>query len=254
VVKKQKSNTTKQAMKGIINKLLPASFKESIRRKAGVPDIFFSIERLKKIGFNPKQIIDVGAYEGEWTRKCAKIFPEARFLMVEAMNQKKEDLQKLAAGNKRISAAISLLGAKTGEEVYFAELETASSVLEENSSAHQRSKRTINSLNDLVKEYQISKVDFIKLDVQGYELEVLKGFDQYLPGTDIVLMEASLLDIHKNVPLIKEVLDFMYQYHFVVYDICSVNTRRPLDNALWQTDLLFVKEDSVFRTDKRYEA
>jgi FkbM family methyltransferase len=241
-------------MKSIINKLVSSSFKESLKRKAGVPDIFFSIDRLKKIGFNPKQIIDVGAYEGEWTKRCSKIFPEARFLMVEAMTGKKEKLEKLASVNKRVTVAINLLGAKTGDEVYFSELETASSVLEENGSMHQRTKRTTTRLSDLAKEHHIGKVDFIKLDVQGYELEVLKGFATCLPGTDVILSEVSLLDVHKNVPLMKEVLDFMYQYNFVVYDICSVSTRRPLDNALWQTDLLFVKEDSVFRRDKRYES
>jgi hypothetical protein len=109
-------------------------------------------------------------------------------------------------------------------------------------------------LNEVIERQAIQKVDFLKLDVQGYELEVLKGFDRYLSETDVILSEVSLLDIHKGVPLIKDVLDFMHGCGFVVYDICSVSTRRPLDHALWQTDLMFVKEDSAFRKDKRYAA
>ncbi len=241
-------------MKNIINRFMPAAFKESLKRNAGVPDIYFSLERLREIGFRPHQIIDVGAYEGEWTKRSSKIFPEAKFLMVEAMDKKEEKLKTFANENKNITVSINLLGAKTGEQVYFSELETASSVLEETSSKHLRHSRTIKSLQDVAKENNIRKVDLLKLDVQGYELEVLKGFVEYLPETEVILSEVSLLDIHKNVPLIKDVLDFMDGFDFVVYDICSVSTRRPLDNALWQTDLLFVKKDSVFRRDKRYES
>jgi hypothetical protein len=92
----------------------------------------------------------------------------------------------------------------------------------------------------------------MKLDVQGYELEVLKGGDKILPNTEAVILEVSLLDIHKNVPLLRDVVNFMYDYGFVAYDICSVSARRPLDRALWQTDLLFVKENSKFRQNKSY--
>ena len=120
------------------------------------------------------------------------------------------------------------------------------------SSAHSRTKKITTTLNDVVKRNRIEKVDFLKLDVQGYELEILKGFDQYINTTDVILSEVSLLDIHKEVPLMRDVLNFMHRFGFVVYDICSVNTRRPLDNALWQMDLIFVKENSIFRSNKAY--
>jgi len=240
-------------MKHLVNKLFPASFKDFVKRKAGVPDIFTSMERLKQLDFKPLQVVDVGAYEGEWTKKCAQIFPESRILMVEAMPSKKEKLERLIAGNKNIDVAIEVLGARSGDEVFFSEIETASSVLEEVSASHSRIQRTTTALQDVLKKRDIKKVDFLKLDVQGYELEVLKGYTNFIANTDVILSEVSLLDIHKNVPLLKDVIDFMYRYGFVVYDICSVATRRPLDQALWQTDLMFVKEDSKFRKDKNYQ-
>jgi len=62
------------------------------------------------------------------------------------------------------------------------------------------------------------------------------------------------VDIHRGVPLFRYVVEFMYDSGFVAYDICSVSARRPIDLALWQTDLIFVRENSVFRADKRYHA
>jgi hypothetical protein len=38
---------------------------------------------------------------------------------------------------------------------------------------------------------------------------------------------------------------------FVAYDICGL-TRRPLDDALWQADLIFVRNDDPLRRDKGY--
>ncbi len=236
----------------IINKLLTDKAKDYLKKKAGVPDMFFSLQRLKHLGFNPKQIIDVGAYEGEWTKAVSQLFPESNILMCEAMPAKEEILKQLV--NSKINYEIAVLGAEDGKDVFFTELETASSVLEEEASTHNRVARKTSSLNTVLSKKNIAKVDLIKLDVQGYELEVLSGFDKCMPDTDVILTEASLLDIHKGVPLVRDVINFMGERGFVIYDICSVSTRRPLDNALWQTDLLFVKHNSRFRQDKRYNA
>ena len=237
----------------IVNKLLTGKAKEYLKRKVGVPDMFVSLERLRGLGFNPGQIVDVGAFEGEWTAATSLIFPNAKILMVEAMPQKEPALQPLKS-NSNIDYEIAVLGAIDGKDVFFTELETASSVLEENAATHNRIKRQTSSLNSILAKRNIAKVDLIKLDVQGYELEVLAGFDKYMDTTDAILTEASLLDIHKGVPLVRDMINYMGDRGFVLYDICSVSTRRPLDNALWQTDLLFVKENSVFRQDKRYNA
>lgn len=89
----------------------------------------------------------------------------------------------------------------------------------------------------------------LKLDVQGYELEVLKGSSQALRAADVVLMEASLVPINDGCPLIGEVMSFMYDHRFRVFDFCS--QIRRADGVLWQTDLLFLKAGSGITPDPR---
>ncbi|MEQ8958462.1 MAG: FkbM family methyltransferase, partial [Coleofasciculus sp. C2-GNP5-27] len=95
--------------------------------------------------------------------------------------------------------------------------------------------------------------DLLKLDVQGYELEVLKGAEKSLPEIQAILAEINLLDIHQNVPLLADMIAWLDKRNWVAYDICGL-TRRPLDKALWQADFIFVPCHSPLRADKRWSA
>lgn len=240
-------------MAGLLS-LIPSSLKRKIKLKLGAPHLYWSIDNLKRNGFKPKVIADVGAYAGEFSTEVLKTFPESVFYMFEANPEKEAGLKNVVdrhAGKMKLF--MSCLGSKPGEEVTFHLMETASSVLDEHFDKHMPSVTLkTETLDNIFTRENIVKVDMVKLDVQGYELEILKGFTKYLPSVDVVISEVSLLDIHKGVPLLREVVNFMFEYGFVAYDICSVSARRPLDQALWQTDLIFVKEDSIFRQDKRY--
>ena len=75
-----------------------------------------------------------------------------------------------------ITAELALLGAQNGAVVEFIEMETGSSVDEERSYYNRRKVyKVTKTLDDLLTERHAPAVDLLKLDVQGYELEVLKG-------------------------------------------------------------------------------
>lgn len=66
-------------------------------------------------------------------------------------------------------------------------------------------------------------------------------------------MEVSLFDFSDgmDMPIISDVINFMLRYNYVVYDFPGF-LRRPLDGALGQCDICFVKKDSFLRKSKEW--
>src|ERR1019366_11802 len=80
----------------ILKKILPYSFKRRIKENLGVPSLHWSLENLKKNGFNPDAIIDIGAYEGKWAIAAMEVFPSSQILMIEAQKAKEPKLKIIA--------------------------------------------------------------------------------------------------------------------------------------------------------------
>ncbi len=88
----------------------------------------------------------------------------------------------------------------------------------------------------------------LKVDVQGGELEVLAGATATLEGCELVLLEASLYELVPGQPLLHDVVAFMAERGWVVYDAYGGHLR-PLDGALAQIDLAFARADGALRGD-----
>ncbi len=58
-----------------------------------------------------------------------------------------------------------------------------------------------------------------------------------------MILETSLLQYNQGAPLFAEVLFFMAESSFAIYDFCGQH-RPESDNALFQTDIVFAKVDS----------
>jgi FkbM family methyltransferase len=215
------------------------------------PDMRFGLESLASRGFNPSIILDIGAFEGSWSKMAMDIWSEAKFVLVEA-NPAKAALLRDDARLKNAVLVESLLGPIDVPEVTFHVMESGSSVFEEHSGVDRRPiKLRQRTLDSVTRDFD--RVDFIKIDVQGYELEVLKGGQQTLAKAQAILVELSLIEINQGAPLLAEALSFMNAVGFVAYDILEFH-RRPLDGAMNQIDVLFVREGSPLRADKRHWA
>lgn len=209
----------------------------------GFPSVEGALASLKARGFAPKYAVDVGAYHGDWTVMWKRLFPECAVTMVEAQTSQEPRLRDVVERlGPSVDYRIALLGPSSGMSVRFVEMDSGSSVLEEHSGYERKpTTRTTEALDDLLAGEKRT-VDFIKLDVQGYELEVLRGTSARLAHARAVIMETSLVPVNDGCPLIADVVAFMGERGFRLADFCSQIRRR--DGVLWQSDLLFLNVDS----------
>lgn len=238
-------------MLGKFNFLIKSA-RDKLARRLAVPAITYSLERLGHNGFQPVNIIDVGAYRGDFARDCFTVWPDTHLTCFEPQPHMREQLlmlERVYAG--KVVVHDCLLGANIQEAVALFQAETASSVLQEYNCEHPAIMRPMRTLDSFRNDFEFGPCDLLKLDVQGYELEVLKGSQEILNDVKVILAEVNLLDIHKGVPLLPDFVQWLYDRDFVPYDICGI-TRRPLDSACWQIDMLFVPLDSSLRADKRW--
>lgn len=224
-----------------------------LTRRFQVPEIPVALSFLKQRGFEPHRIFDVGAYRGDFARECIELWPFASIHCFEPQPHMQKCLHGLSASNPNIVIHQFVLGAEPRASIDLYCAETASSVLKEHHSAHPSLQCEQMTIDQVICDSKVSPPNFIKVDVQGYELEVLRGGQTTLPSVDAILLELNLLDLHREVPLIAEVMQWLSERNFVAYELAGL-TRRPLDRALWQIDMVFVKKDSWLRSDKRWSA
>jgi len=91
----------------------------------------------------------------------------------------------------------------------------------------------------------------LKLDLQGHELDALKGGAEALRAIEVVLTEVSFF-APSHVPIAAEIIAFMSGSGFVLYDIAALSGRRR-DNRLREGDLVFVRQDSPLLEDSAWE-
>src|SRR4051812_22076790 len=96
----------KQTQMNIIKKLLPFKFKRQVKEQLGVPSLHWSLQNLKRKNFNPSVIVDIGAFEGFWTKDVLEVYPGAKFLMIEAQKSKEGVLAKFKKEHPGIDYAI----------------------------------------------------------------------------------------------------------------------------------------------------
>lgn len=235
-------------LKKIVSRLPPA-------RKAQLVDLALShitevsYVRLAQRGFRPNGIIDIGAYHGDWTRLISRVFPHVSVLMVEGQTEKRSFLEAVRADLPLASYTTCLLGSSEGSEVTFNVMETGSSIYGERSNVpRMQQTRTTRTLDNVLNEHAgLNGPLFIKLDVQGAEIDVLRGAERTLQRAGVVQLELALMPYNDGSPTANDVFNFMEERGFVLFDVCGFV--RPSPTYLTQIDALFVPRHSNLRTD-----
>lgn len=205
----------------------------------GFADTF---RRIQAQGLVLNQIVDVGASDGCWTRECMRVFPQAKYFLVEPRLEHRGDLESFVRVDSRVAWWHGALGSHETTMPLILH-GGQSSFLPSKTFRGERVNISVRRLDDLVCEGRLTPPDLIKADVQGYELEVLKGAEECLQSCKLLLLEVSFRRIYDNCPLAHEVIAYVGQRGYRLFDICTYS-QRPYDQELGQSDLLFANAES----------
>ena len=99
------------------------------------------------------------------------------------------------------------------------------------------------TLQDLVNE-KIGKgvcIDFLKIDAQGAELDILRGGKEMLPSISILVLEMSLVKYNINGAMFADIFKFLDKNGFSLVDVVDLQRRK---GVLLAIDALFVNKKS----------
>ena len=152
-------------------------------------------EYLSKLNFTPKSVLDIGAWNGYWTKKVKAIWPNAEYTCVEAGPKYEKNLKEITPhyhiavlGNENKEVKMYLRKIKKGSKQKVTYTKGASIF---NNIASDWEIREMKTLDQLVgKDAQF---DLIKQDVQGAEILVMQGASEIFKRAKYVIQEVNII-------------------------------------------------------------
>jgi FkbM family methyltransferase len=225
------------------NALLGAFGLRLVSARWGPRGAMDSLRRVRAQGLVPRQIVDVGASDGSWTRECLEIFPESRYLLVDPLAANAAALESLRRRHANVCVWQGALGRAPGTLELLVHGDQSSFLPSDSFAASEAQRVEVRPLDSFLDGGLLQPPDLIKADVQGFELEVLGGAARCLEAAQLLLLEVSFRRIYRSLPLAHEVIAFAGGAGFRIYGVCTY-AGRPSDGELTQSDILFAREGS----------
>ena len=192
---------------------------------------------LKSIGWSPRTILDIGGYKGNWTRAVRMHFPTAMFSVVEPNSH--PELNSLGVPVYR-----ELLSSTIKDVPWYSNLSTGDSMFQERTKHYAQVAAVTRRTTTLDQLFPTQRFEFVKIDCQGAELDILTGGQTMLRGTDVVLMECAFAGQYNlGAPSFAEYIRAMDALGFAPLDLPELHRA---NGVLCQVDILFLRKTSSY--------
>lgn len=237
-----------------LRKMIPTSIKQPLKRMLGYPPtrLHSDWSILRAVGpvSAPHTVIDVGCHHGWFTHCWLDWNPAARVIAFDADEESIGKAISLYGKDDRINFHLAGLGAVEGQLDFLrlSEASVCNSFLKPSQENFERigysigmgevKRVPVKTLDSFFVEHSLSSIHLLKIDVQGFELEVLAGASRALESTAYVFVESSIVPMYEGGGTFGAVVDFMLKKNF---HLMNLRTWHRGNGVLVESDLLFRK-------------
>ena len=208
----------------------------------------------------PHVVIDAGAHEGWffhcWKDWCSQAEIHAFEPAIEAFERAKSlygsdpsiHIINAGLGSALGTLEFSVLESSRVSNSFLQPVESTWKEIDYHTGAISKRIVEVTTLDDYAKE--IASIYLLKIDVQGFELEVLKGAIETLKKTDHIFVEAGIRPLYQGAPRFTDVYDFLADRGF---HLMAMRAWHRGNRVLVETDMLFRRDELMPPTSSEVE-
>lgn len=255
-MKKNKENTTNDnisySFKQKIGKINNIIFKSRYVPYfwALIRGVVAGVEHTRALwGLNCRTVVDIGANRGQFALVSRRCFPNARIVSFEPLTEPAKRFIIVFQKDPGVILHQSAIGPRTGEAtLHVAATDDSSSLLPISPLQERLFPKTgeirtelvnVGLLSEFITPEEIVSPALLKLDVQGYELEALRGCEVLLSRFSYIYIECSFVELYTGQALVNDIIDRLRELEWRLNGIYNIIYDRKGRSI--QADFLFEK-------------
>jgi FkbM family methyltransferase len=193
-------------------------------------------------------IFDVGANIGDWSKAFLDLQPNAKIYQFEPSDICQAAIQKLNLPNTTLIS--DAVGKEEGKAYYYSSspidpVDCSASLYKRKDvrwgeSEYQQKEINVITIDKIIAQYSIDFIDFLKMDIEGHELEALKGASQAFHDNKIgaLSFEFGASNINSKT-FFHDFWEFFKEKDFQLYRVTPGNNLVEINN--YYTDLEYFR-------------
>lgn len=197
----------------------------------------------------PDLIIDVGLNKGQFTSLVNLYFRDTKIIGFEPLSKdfaiaekalkshKNINIYQYAIGDKKENKLINI-SKSSDSSSYLSQTPLQSKIFDGTEPSFLKEETKIRTIDSFDINFKSFKKALLKIDVQGYELKVLRGMKDKLKVIGDIYVECSFIQLYENQCLYDDIKSYLSLYNFVEFKRYN---EHYYNNKLVQADIHFKK-------------
>ncbi len=179
-------------------------------------------------GIRPRTILDVGANRGQFSLLARCLYPDAMIYAFEPLQHPAEQFRSLFGRDGNVHLFQVAIGETPGQAKMFVadDHHASSSILKSHKQSQIFGSReagvetvAVSRMVDVLPLERIATPCLLKIDVQGYELQVINGCSDVLPLVEYLYVECCYVELYARQALAHEILSRLAELGFALRGI-----------------------------------